>query len=117
MSPGPITRLDAERLTGMPGLAIRRDWCFHVDPTDRVRGPGGHLMIPCIIFANDPMRHLLDGRSPDQRRAEPWYWGGNIEAAQAICRRKNAEIGVSVDAYIDLLVSHLRVRWERVNLQ
>lgn len=84
-----------------------KPWCYYVDPTQNPKEHDGY--VPSVVFENVP-GHYPMLRTQGQA---PWVFGATLEQAEIICRRVNAQRGLSERDVTKIVASSMRGRARR----
>ena len=96
-----MTQMD-HRTAAAAGPDLSKPYCFAIMESER--DPQGY--VPCVIVEGEPGYSALRGSGP---HATPWYWGTAREVADELCRKANAERGLTPEDVVRITLSSMAV--------
>ncbi len=79
---------------------MSRRFCYTILETQK--DENGY--IPSAVFEGEKGHHPMTGRG---EYSSPWYWGKTSEEAQAVCDAKNAEMGISKEEALKMVLASM----------
>lgn len=82
---------------------LTKPWCYFVSPGQNPAEHGGY--VPYLVVEGCPQAWPMLGRGEG---AAPWVWGQDLAKAEEVCRKANADRGISPEEADRIVASSMR---------